>query len=98
MRVKSTWPKGQRPPVQRPKGSKNKKTLLKEAAGLSSWDKFKQFIENEGVEKCIQEINKLKGNQYLIAYGSLMEFVKPKLARTELSGDLKHEVITVSVD
>jgi hypothetical protein len=89
---KSTWKKGEKPPVKRPKGSKNKKTLLKEALGLKSWDQLKEFVESNGIEKCILEIQKLRGAAYVYAFLSLTEYVKPKLARTEVKVDPESEV------
>jgi hypothetical protein len=66
-RKKSTWPKGKKPPVQRPKGSKNKKTLLKESLGLKNWDKLVSFVNNEAAEKLVDEIYKLNGKDYIYA-------------------------------
>ncbi|HRE52243.1 MAG TPA: hypothetical protein PK339_12525 [Flavitalea sp.] len=84
--TKGTWKKGRKPPVTRPKGSKNKRTLVKEAIGLDNWEGFEQFVRTDGATKLITEIKKLKGRNYVIAYQSLLEFIKPKLARQELTG------------
>jgi hypothetical protein len=83
----STWEKGKKPPVKRPKGSKNKRTILKEAIGLKNWDQLKGFVETHGLEKCIKELSKMKAGSYVYAFLALTEFVKPKLARTEVAGD-----------
>lgn len=83
----TTWKKGQKPPVKKPKGAKNKRTILKEALGLKNWDQLKGFIESNGIEKCVKEIGKLRGASYVYAFIALTEFVKPKLNRTEVTGD-----------
>lgn len=83
----TTWKKGEKPPVKKPKGAKNKRTLLKEAIGLKNWDELKTFVETNGVEKCIKELGKMKAGAYVYAFLALTEFVKPKLARTEVAGD-----------
>lgn len=70
----------------RTKAGKNKKTILKEAVGLKNWEGLKTYIETEGATKLIREMQKLKGRDFVIALNGLAEFVKPKLARTEVSG------------
>jgi hypothetical protein len=101
---KSTWKKGEKPPVQRPKGSKNKRTLIKEAIGIKNWNELTSFVENNGIEKCVKELTKLKGRSYVYAFMALTEFVKPKLARTELVGDpdkpiqVEHDLTKLSKD
>jgi hypothetical protein len=88
--VSTTWKKGQKPPVQKPKGRKNNKTLLKESLGLNGWDALTKFIEGEGADKLILEMKKLKGKSYITAMHNLSEYVKPKLRRVDanISGDL----------
>lgn len=83
-RNKTTWPKGQKPPVSKPKGAKAGKTKLKEALGLAGWQQFTHFMQGEGAEKLTKEIKKLKGKDYTTAMHGFMEFVKPKLQRTEM--------------
>ncbi len=79
----TTWPKGKRPPVQKPKGSKHKRTILKESMGLKKWEGLKEFIETEGADKLVIEMKKLKGRSYVQAYGIVAEYVKPKLSRVQ---------------
>lgn len=76
------------------KGTKHKKTILKEAIGLKNWDSLKEFIEGKGAGKLVTEMNKLTGRNYVIAYSTLAEFVKPKLARTTLEGDPNKPLFT----
>ena len=96
-RTPATWPKGQKPPVQKPKGAKAKKTLLKESLGLSGWSRLKSFVENEGADKLVEEMSKLKGKDYTTALAAFTEYVKPKLTRTDLevSGGITETVVTI---
>lgn len=60
----------------RDKGKVNKKTLI--------LDSFAEVIATGGMEKFKKELNKLSGAAYVKAYMVLFEFVKPKLARSEV--------------
>lgn len=82
-RRSTTWPKGKKPPVKRKKGSKNKRTLVKEALGLKGWEQLKGFVEGEGAEKMVREMKKLKGKSFVHAMQSVAEYVKPKLSRVD---------------
>jgi hypothetical protein len=79
----STWPKGQKPPVKKPKGALAKRTRLKLAVSQKDWEGLKNFIEGEGATKLIEEMKKLKGQQYVYAMQSIAEYVKPKLRRID---------------
>ena len=61
------------------KGVKNKRT--------EQWEIFSEYCLNGGLERFEQELHKLNGRDYVNAFMSLLEFHKPKLARTEV----KHE-------
>ncbi len=63
----------------KPKGAKNKRTL--------QWEAFSDYCLNGGLAKYQKELKKLEGEKYVNAFHNLLEFHKPKLARTEL----KHE-------
>lgn len=80
------------------KGTKQKKTRLKESLGLSNWQKLRSFIENEGAEKLVDEMLKLSGKEFITAYGTLAEYVKPKLQRTTVVGDPNAPLIQSNVD
>lgn len=82
----TTWKPGTNP--TRKKGSKARKTQVKEALGLKNWAGFKDYIENEGATKLIQEMKKLKGKDFVIAFQAMTEFVKPKLARQEVKAEI----------
>lgn len=80
----SAWKPGESPVMK--KGTKHKKTILKEKLGLKNWNGLVKYIETEGATKLIEEVKKLRGRDFVIAINSLAEYVKPKLARTEVSG------------
>jgi len=76
-----TWKKRQKPPVKKPRGCRHKRTILKEAIGLQNWEGLQKFIEENGASRLIVEMQKLRKREYVQAYVSLCEFVKPKLTR-----------------
>lgn len=84
-KTSTTWPKGKKPPVGRKKGTKNKRTVFKAAVGAVNWDSLKDFMETKGSAKMQRELAKLKGRAYTTAFNAMMEFIKPKLARTDHS-------------
>lgn len=75
----------------RQKGSVNKKTQLLEGFAVS--------VTAGGMDKFLRELKKLEGKQYVDSYLSVYEYVRPKLARTELTGkdggllDIKQVII-----
>ena len=71
----------------KPLGAKNQTTKVKEAIGLTGWEALCEFIKNDGADKFMEEMMKLKGYSYINAYATLAEYVKPKLARTVIAGD-----------
>lgn len=74
----------------RPKGVENKTTkTLKE---------FLVYISENGKEKMWQEMQTLKGKLYVDAYLSLIEYVQPKLARTEVNSSGEITTIVKVVD
>lgn len=79
--TKETAPKGKG-------GSKHTKTKIKEKLGLTGWDRLCLFIVTDGADKLQEEMLKLEGKDYVNSLGSLVEFVKPKLNRTTLEGDV----------
>jgi hypothetical protein len=87
-RRSTTWKKGENPVKK--KGTKHTRTKIKEAIGLQNWEGLKKYIEESGSAKLMQEMNKLTGKDFVTAYSSLLEFVKPKLARVEskIEGEL----------
>ncbi|MGN7785192.1 hypothetical protein ACTJIJ_11725 [Niabella sp. 22666] len=73
-----------------PKGkgsSKNTKTKIIEAIGLSGWEKLESFLLNEGAEKLCESLSKLKPKDFVVAFDKLTEYVKPKLSRQTIVGE-----------
>lgn len=62
----------------KPKGA-NKRTLLLK--------NFAQIIVEQGTDKFNEELDKLKGKDYVYAFMNLMEYVKPKLQRVTMETD-----------
>jgi hypothetical protein len=60
------------------KGTRNKKTLM--------LDNFAKVCVEGGMERFKTELMKLKGGNYVKNFMALLEFVQPKLARTEHTG------------
>ena len=80
--------KGHKKTGGRQKGTPNKRT--------EQWATFTSFCLEGGLERFEIEIKKLKGKQYVDAFLSLLEFHKPKLARTEMTHEgLKEMVIKI---
>lgn len=65
----------------RPSGTLNKSTKEHREFIQSVIDKQRGKIENE--------LNQLKGREYIQSITSLLEFVLPKLSRTELMADIQ---------
>lgn len=66
------------------KGGKEKGTPNKKTA---QWEAFSEYCLNGGLERFERELNTLEGKDFVNAFITLLEFHKPKLARTEM----KHE-------
>lgn len=69
--------KGNKSGKGRPKGFKNKKTLLLE--------NFVEVIVKEGMNKFRKELNTLTGKDYVQAYTTFLEYHKPKLSRSTVN-------------
>ena len=69
----------------RKEGSTNKKT--------AQWEVFSEYCLNGGLERFEQELNSLEGKQFVDAFLTLLEYHKPKLARTEVKHELENETI-----
>lgn len=64
----------------RKKGAPNTKT--------AQWETFSRYCLEGGLKKFRQELDKLEGKDYVHAFTDLLEFHKPKLARSDSSVDL----------
>lgn len=65
----------------REKGTPNKRT--------EQWEQFAEYCLNSGLEKFQEEMNKLKGQQFVNAFVNIMEFHKPKLSRSEVKAQVE---------
>lgn len=66
-------------PSGRPKGIKGVKT--------EQWEIFRDYYINQGLIRFQEEMNKLEGRDYVEVSVKLLEYFKPKLARTEITGE-----------
>lgn len=94
-KTKTTWVKGQ---GGKPKGAVHRKTVIKEAIGLTGWEKLGQAFEGELADKMLEEIKKLKGKDYTTAMALFAEYFKPKLNRTTLEGGDKPIEVSMTID
>jgi hypothetical protein len=72
-------------PAGRGKGTKNKRTELRESIGINTWDQIEDYLVNEGAEKLISSMRELRPGQFVYAYTGLLEYFRPKLSRQQLS-------------
>lgn len=59
------------------KGKKNKRT--------EQWDAFADYCLNGGLQRFQDELGRLKGKDYVMAFSNMLEFHKPKQQRIEAS-------------
>lgn len=59
-------------------GTLNKRT--------EQWEMFRDYCLEGGLEKLQKELNRLRGANFVYAFATLLEFHKPKLKRTEVTG------------
>jgi len=79
-------------------GSKNKVTLTKELLHNNLWDEVSNRVTGEGINRCWDEMSKLKGKDYVMSFMQFLEYFKPKLQRTTLEGGdkpIQHQVFKV---
>jgi hypothetical protein len=76
--------KGKNKTGGRKKGLPNKKTAI--------LDTFAQSVVDGGMEKFKKELNKLEGKDFVNAYLSLFEYVKPKLSRMEMKAEVEAKI------
>ena len=63
------------------KGEKQKKTL--------AWEAIGEYIVNEGAERLIDILAKSNDKEFIYNYTTLLEYFKPKLARSEIKGEFE---------
>jgi hypothetical protein len=79
-------------------GSKHMTTKIKESIGLTGWERLCSFIKNEGADKYVETLSALKGRDFVIAYNSMTEYVKPKLQRHTVGGDPENPIQINSIE
>lgn len=62
----------------RPDGTKNKKTL--------QWEAIGDFLINDGANRAVKIMRECKDDKFMDYFNQLLEYFKPKLARTEITG------------
>lgn len=66
-------------PNGRPKGSKNEKTLM--------WEQLGEYITQQGAEKATRILHTMEEEDFMRHYLMMLEYFKPKQARTTIVGD-----------
>ena len=61
----------------KPKGAKSEKTL--------AWEHLGEFITESGAERVKEILGTCPPDKFMVYYPLLLEYFKPKLARTELN-------------
>jgi len=69
------------------KGEKQKKTL--------AWEAIGDYIVSEGAERLIKILAESTDVDFIKNYAMLLEYFKPKLARTEMTADIEGEVTII---
>lgn len=70
--------------VNKPKGTKHNKTKVLEKVGLSSWEKFGEWLTTKGVEDYMEAMNQLGPRDKIVAFNAIIEYYKPKLTRSQV--------------
>ena len=78
---------GPRPGSGRPEGSKGKRT--------KEWESFAEYCLTGGLKKYREEMDKLSGKEYLSAFSTMLEYLAPKLARSEV--DIKGQIDAIVI-
>lgn len=81
--------KGHKLAKGRGKNSKNKKTL--------EWETFSKYCLEGGLERFAAELNTLEGKDYVESFLKLLEFHKPKLARTDVTSNSTQMMIVMDL-
>ena len=63
----------------KPKGAKNKKTLM--------WDALGEYICNDGSKKALDIIKGYEDEKFVAAFEKFLEYFKPKQQRADAHGD-----------
>ena len=67
---------GYRPNAGSKPGSKKKKTI--------EWERLGKFLTETGAERALTVMGKMEDEKFIDVYMKMLEYFKPKLARTEI--------------
>ncbi len=67
---------GYRPNAGSKPGSKKKKTV--------EWERLGKFLTETGAERALEVMGKMEDEKFIDVYMKMLEYFKPKLARTEI--------------
>jgi hypothetical protein len=70
--------------ISKAKGTKHNKTKVLEKVGLSSWEKFGEWLTTKGVEDYMEAMNQLGPRDKIVAFNAIIEYYKPKLTRSQI--------------
>lgn len=71
-------PKGHERYGGKQKGSKNKKTM--------EWEAIGDYLIGDGAKRAAEIMRTCKDEQFMSYFGQMIEYFRPKLARTEMTG------------
>lgn len=74
-----TFKKGNKLGKGRPKGSKDQKT--------QDWHNIGEYLITKGAARYVEELQAAEGKEFMERFEKILEYFKPKLARTELSNE-----------
>jgi len=83
--------------VAKVRGLKTQKRTRSTKKKATTIDEIFDRIIEEGAEKYIQELMSLSGKDFVSHFNAIMEYIKPKLARTENIGDNAERAITINM-
>lgn len=78
------------------KGHKLAKGGARERKKPKQWARFVEYCMDGGLDKFQKEMDKLEGKDFVHCFINILEFHKPKLARTEIKDDSTTKVIVIS--
>jgi len=76
--------KGRKKTGGKQKGAKDKKTI--------AWENIGSYLINEGANRAKEIMMNSNDRQFMFYFETLLEYFKPKLARTELTGDKENPI------
>ena len=82
----------------KPPGTKHRRTVVKDKLGLSSWEKMTEYILTDGINKYIHELSTLRGKDYIVCFDQILEYVKPKLTRSQVEVNANVHIDTISFE